>query len=515
MARVKKYKKTVNLPYIKDLTEFDFPDSELVFGFVCPVGTNFGPILSEFKRLLKRYRYSTNEVHLSDYVAKLGFKLENNPEYRRIETRMNAARDACEAAARKDLMAIAAVTEIAKKRSFEEPETQKLPRPMERVAHILTSLKRPEEVSTLRKVYGPGFYLIGIFATEEERQQHLITLNTPKDKAEKLIDRDQNEEHPYGQKTRKTFHLSDVFVRTSEFKHELDRFLKLVFCNPYVTPTQQERGMFFAYASGMRSAQLGRQVGACVTTNDGDDVLSIGCNDVPKVGGGLYWPGARDRRDHILKYDTNDAEIAEISKRAYEKVKKFMRTSKNGKVPDPASLFKDALDITEFGRAVHAEMDALLAAARIGVSPKQGTLFTTTFPCHNCTRHIIAAGISTVYYIEPYVKSRAKMLHGDEIVIEESAATTKKGRRFTDKKGKVIFRSFVGIGPRRFIDLFSMSLGDGYELERKSNGRVIRWNEDQAIPRVSMRPNSYLQREVLCAHRMEKKVRVMHHDAKA
>jgi hypothetical protein len=51
-------------------------------------------------------------------------------------------------------------------------------------------------------------------------------------------------------------------------------------------------------------------------------------------------------------------------------------------------------DITEFGCSVHAEMEALLACARSGRSARGAILYTTTFVCHNCTRHIIAAGIS-------------------------------------------------------------------------------------------------------------------------
>jgi hypothetical protein len=150
-------------------------------------------------------------------------------------------------------------------------------------------------------------------------------------------------------------------------------------------------------------------------------------------------------------------------------------------------------------------MDALLSCARLGVSPKSAALFTTTFPCHNCTRHIIAAGVRTVYYIEPYVKSRANALHGDEINIEESTTAEKKAGRSAANGDKVVFKSFVGIGPRRFVDLFSMSLGDGYELERKLDGKIIHWDEKTAIPRVSMRPHTYLQREMLTAHLFDKK----------
>ena len=499
LARSKTTSKRVPRPYIKDLTEFDYPDSELVFGFVCPTGTDFTPILKEFKRLLKQYRYTSDEIHLSDYLGRLGYKLKNTPEWSRIESRMDAARQACEDAKRKDLMAIAAVNAVSKKRDFEALNTRVNTKPRERVAHLLISLKRPEEVSTLRKIYGPGFYLIGIFATEEERLAYLIGRNTPKNKASELIERDQNEEHPYGQKTRKTFHLSDVFVRTSKFKDELSRFLQLIFCNPYVTPTQEERGMFFAYAASMRSAQLGRQVGACLVSTGGEDLLSIGCNDVPKVGGGLYWPGKNDRRDHRLKYDTNDAEIDKIIESMFERIEQSWPS-----IHDLRPFFKETLDITEFGRAVHAEMDALLSCARIGASPRGATLYTTTFPCHNCTRHIIAAGIKTVYYIEPYVKSRAKTLHADEICIEESSTTARISARSTAHADKVDFNSFVGIRPRRFVDLFSMSLGDGYELERKLDGKTISWEAKTAIPRVSMRPTSYLQREMIAAHQIDR-----------
>ena len=60
-------------------------------------------------------------------------------------------------------------------------------------------------------------------------------------------------------------------------------------------------------------------------------------------------------------------------------------------------------DLTEFSRAIHAEMEAILTVAREGRHSLVGaTMFTTTYPCHNCARHIVAAGISKLIYIEPY-----------------------------------------------------------------------------------------------------------------
>lgn len=143
-------------------------------------------------------------------------------------------------------------------------------------------------------------------------------------------------------------------------------------------------------------------------------------------------------------------------------------------------------NITEFGRSVHAEMDALTQAARLGISIKNATLFTTLFPCHNCTKHIIASGIERVVYIEPYLKSLATQLHEDAITVDESDA------------GKVRFETFIGVGPYRFTDLFSQKTRIGIKLKRKdkNTGKVIKWQEDKASPRNPLLPTNYLDQEM-------------------
>ena len=94
-------------------------------------------------------------------------------------------------------------------------------------------------------------------------------------------------------------------LRNGAYEPELERFFDLVFSDPYITPTREEHAMFLGYAASLRSAQLGRQVGATITSKDGD-VLAVGTNDVPKPGGGLYWPGPFNNSDHVLQKDTND-----------------------------------------------------------------------------------------------------------------------------------------------------------------------------------------------------------------
>lgn len=92
-----------------------------------------------------------------------------------------------------------------------------------------------------------------------------------------------------------------------------------------------------------------------------------------------------------------------------------------------------------------------------------GTLYTTTFPCHNCARHIVAAGISKVYYIEPYEKSLALELHSDSITI-------------TGEENKVEFLQYEGMGPDKVLKLFHNS------IERKDGGKARMFNKGEASP---------------------------------
>lgn len=53
-------------------------------------------------------------------------------------------------------------------------------------------------------------------------------------------------------------------------------------------------------------------------------------------------------------------------------------------------------------RTVHAEMNAILFAARYGISTEGAELYTTHSPCIDCAKAIINAGIKKVYYLEEY-----------------------------------------------------------------------------------------------------------------
>lgn len=349
----------------------------------------------------------------------------------------------------------------------------------------------------MRLIYPSGFILIGIHAEEKRRFRHLTAdLQIPKRRARRLIERDKEEaEVEHGQRVNASFHLADFFVKTTDshdrLRCDIKRIVELWFGNPFVTPTFDEHAMFLAFSAALRSADLSRQVGAVVTRDS--QILATGANECPQAGGGLYWPerqsdscigDAPRGRDYTRKDgDSNRAEQNRIIERILADGKKEgLDVALLSKVLEASRI----RDLTEFGRVVHAEMEALLSCARSGCSTVGTTLFCTTFPCHNCAKHIIAAGVSRVVYVEPYPKSKTLDFHDDSITTSRPPKDSKL----------VWFSPFVGIGPRRFFDLFSMNLGSTYKLRRKnSDGKRRPWNIESAQLRVQMKPVSYLDLE--------------------
>jgi len=477
----------------------EHPGAELVFGICYALGTDVEPVLEALKDYIRRYNYKPEVVRISDYLRNLKLDLEprGDREADRMHYLIDAGNKAREEAGRNgeeehnDFLALAAVAKIAETRSVGSDGSRE---PHANTIHIIRSLKRPEEVERLRHIYREGFYLISIFASEKERKEFLtVHKNLSENEANKLIARDIEEsDERWGQRTQKTFHLADAFVQLGEKKYEaeLERFLDLVFCERFISPTMDEYGMFLATAAAVRSSQPGRQVGAAIL-NDTKDVLAVGCNEVPRPGGGSYSEGDDDdARDHRLRKDSNDEAKREIEEDILRRLAPPLDRDKRPENLEGTLERTKLFDITEYGRAVHGEMDAILACARSGTCPRGAVLYVTTFPCHTCARHIIGAGIKRVVYIEPYPKSRAGKLHGEAIALGEAA----------EPEGhKIPFVPFVGVGPRRYLDLFSMELGSGSHRVRKIDGQLLVDFDRSKVggPRVAMMPTSYQEREEL------------------
>ena len=469
---------------------FTYEGAELVIGLVAPVGTDFERFEDALGVALGKFEYRANRIRLSDLAVSFyeeNTEIEGTEEYARLTHRMNAGNAARQHGG--DLLALAAAAKIHGARRGEGAQKE----PLRKTAHVLRSLKHPSEVQTLRRIYGPGFFLVGIISSDEERRNHL-TAYKGCDTAEvdKLFLRDDHEGNELGQRTRDTFHLADVFLGLNDVT-SLNRFLGLVFGNPYETPSRDEYAMFLAFSAALRSADLSRQVGAVLTTGAGD-VVAIGTNDVPVAGGGLCWPGPQDHRDHKLGRDTNEMQRRKMVQEILAALRPDGVSAQDWERAAMGKLANAAvMDITEYGRAVHAEMEALLSCARSGVSPRGSTLFSTTFPCHNCAKHIIAAGVTRVVYVEPYPKSQASQLYPASISLGKTASG----------EPQVVFEPFTGIGPRRFFDLFSIGLSSGYPVKRKQDGKTREWSPGAAAVRVPLLPNSYITREATAAEKLE------------
>jgi deoxycytidylate deaminase len=474
-----------------------YPGAELVFAIVCPLGTPYNRVVEALGNYLGQFGYNTEKIQVSEYfddlLRQLGSDLKpKGGDAKSIaHYKISAGNTLRQLARKNDILALVAAGAIADlrhegNRTLGRSPYQRRSLPLNNTAYVISTVRRPEEVTTLRRIYGDGFFLIGANASREARERYLSEKGIHGDDAAMLMETDAKEKLEYGQATRDAFQMADVFLSGdsvgASYTDQVSRFLDLLFGRPTLTPTPQEQAMFMAYAASLRSGDLSRQVGAAIIDPHGD-LISVGCNEAPKFGGGLYDPPANEKlshRDIELGEDSNEREKGIMADRIVQELGGGVDALTVRSSLKAAGFF----DITEFGRSVHAEMEALLACARSGRSARGAILHTTTFPCHNCTRHIIAAGINKVIYIEPYAKSRASALHPDEISVDR------------EEVDKVPFLPFVGVGPRRYFDLFSLTLSTGYPIERKNDGKLIPWSRSTAAVRLQVKPSTYLQREL-------------------
>jgi cytidine deaminase len=249
--------------------------------------------------------------------------------------------------------------------------------------------------------------------------------------------------------------------------------------------------MYLAQTASLRSSDLSRQVGAAIFGSD-REIVSLGCNEVPAYGGGTYWLDHRpDARDFQLGYDSNARVRADMIRDLLGRLRDgWLNEVQAAKSPD--DLATEALrgddeqgpltramiaDVIEYGRMVHAEMNAITDAARFGRATKDGLLYCTTMPCHMCTKLIVAAGITEVQYLQPYYKSLVRELYEDSVAIDEPVPD------------KVKFRPFVGVTPNGFRKVFEKG------KRKDDNDIALRWNPADARPIFTTGYPSYLNTE--------------------
>jgi deoxycytidylate deaminase len=476
----------------------------LVIGLCAPIGSIKENVKTSLKKKLEnQYGYEVEIIKISDFIREFYNKPVKRKKgktlgYSELLHKIEGGNYLRSNYKNYSILAEFAITKIHHDRNAfsggndENPiDTKELKN--KRICYIIDSLKNLEEIKLLRSIYRDLFYLFSIFSPRNERDDYLKKQKdlSPSESTD-IIETDEYENDTFGQDVRNSFIEADFFVRASKankknLKKNIERYLNLIFESNIVTPLPHETAMYQAQSAAGNSACLSRQVGASITDSN-LNILSKGWNDVPKFGGGLYDDSiSTDNRCKLKKYCSNDQkkdlltsdilnsikkipELESLSDEKFEQIKEIVRKS-------------SLKNLIEFSRSVHAEMHAIINGSQLtGSVMRGGYLFCTTYPCHNCARHIVAAGISSVYYIEPYKKSLCLDLHGDSMTEDEN------------EKNKVKILIYDGVAPRRFLSFFSM------ENERKNKtGKMIIVDKHQKSPknRISLQALTTLEEQAI------------------
>lgn len=447
---------------------------ELFFGVLGQTGADTGRVMDVLTSQLRHWGYGASRIALTELVAcyianEHGGRKNARPPVEASD--MTAALRAM--TGRAD---IAARFGIAQVRVLRSQSSGSMDMPARGVAYLIGDITRPEEVSLLREVYGAAFTLVSV---QLSRAQHRRPPSNPKPLGD-------GKSESLGERLADTLPLADYFAMADSIpslEASLKRLVQLTFAEPFVSPTRVEEAMFFAHAAALRSSDLSRQVGAAITTTDGD-IIATGCNEVPKAGGGLYW--AEDgnvARDVEIGHDSNAVAKLELLSDAIGRMQAKGWLSRHLMGQSADALARSALlgaesflrpsrlfDVIEYGRAVHAEMAAITQAAKEGRALQGARLYSTTFPCHLCARHIVASGISEIVFIEPYDKSRTDQMYPDSICMDAD----------TPALDRTNLRRFQGAAPRRYVEYFAMGAtprktADGKALTRLGRGTRLRF----------------------------------------
>jgi deoxycytidylate deaminase len=458
---------------------------EMVIALCGPIGSPMHGVAQTLKSMLEEsFDYTAcNIVRLSQFIERYSSKVDISipiaQGFQRIDAQINVGNKLREKHGA-SILAEFAVNDIRLGREQFKTQHGATQYKARRICHIIDSIKNQEEMELLRLIYREMVYFVGVFVPLDIREANLREKGLEAGEVYRLFDRDSGEESDTGQTVRNTFPQCDFFLRIetdtdAQLTRRVERFLSLILGSRIVTPTAHEAAMYAAASAGTNSACLSRQVGAAITDAHGE-LLAVGWNDVPKFGGGLY---ASDPADPNGEHDKrcwnrdggkcfNDQEKSLFAEILVHELGGLIEDEKKEEARKLIDACGKLRNLIEFSRSVHAEMHAIVNAGRLsGSRLLGGTMFVTTYPCHSCARHIIAAGIKEVYYIEPYRKSLAIKLHGDAMSEKEQDV------------GKVRILSYDGVAPGKYLSLFKMAPDS-----RKKDGRLVRVSAKTSAPRL-------------------------------
>ena len=211
------------MPTIRDSTPFP----ELVFGIAGPIGVDIPAICASLIDALRTVRYGAQVIHLTKEMMtyrprKKIARPSEKDFYTDVNFKIKYANALCEELGDAGTLARIAMRSIAEARRKLSGARKRLPKSS--TAYIIRQLKRPDEVTLLRRVYGKQFVLVSAYGSLEqrmklieERLKHSLPPNTTEAEISKmaydLVAIDAIEEgNDYGQRLRETFQLGDVFI---------------------------------------------------------------------------------------------------------------------------------------------------------------------------------------------------------------------------------------------------------------------------------------------------------------
>lgn len=382
----------------------------LIIGFTGPIGSGCSEATKFLSNEHKFSRYSLSDFVRAEAIAR-GFKDPTREQLQNIGNELRQKHGGNYFASR-----------AIKKIEEEQCQTEKKP-------ITIDSIRNVGEVYEFRKF--SNFFLFAIDAPKDDRWGRLKEkYHGRRDIFEIDEERDRNEKGlEYGQQVEKCVYLADVHIQNSsnftlkQYRDKLTECLESI--EKKTIPKEHEVFMTLAYCESMRSSCLKRQVGAVITTKNGE-IISSGFNDVPtgeKTCKEAYGECYRDRRkvEYVrkIKYCPKCGTqflIGFNCPKCQQKISEYAVRCPNSDcsvmfdIPIKCSNCKEDIEKSfipkelDRCRALHAEETAIIKMSKIGsgLSLGESVLYTTTFPCILCANKIAEAGIRRVVYVHPY-----------------------------------------------------------------------------------------------------------------
>lgn len=287
---------------------------------------------------------------------------------------------------------------------------------------VIDGIRNFGEVQRLRHAY-PNFFLVAICAEREHRWSRVkLDYGGRQSEFERDDLRDQNEDLPHGQQVQRCVDDADfVFFNNEQhliqvigedkpdqtrinddLRRQADDFVPLMEGRDGGRlPTPQEVQMAAAYALSNASSCLKRHVGAVIAVVRGgrEIPVSMGYNENPAGVARCIDNGGCSKDEHMRSWFAAQDRVH--CPRCGEKLNRPKDTMRC-KCGDSIRDWLRPLRGMELCTAIHAEERAIRS---LGDRPAQGgelKLYVTTFPCFQCSRMILDAGIRSLVYVEAY-----------------------------------------------------------------------------------------------------------------